>query len=70
MILSRTVSGRQSSRVTKSPVSGVAQGVEDHGVAGVRHEKEKEEGEVEQEVEGEKEENNTQGRRHMCMDGM
>ena len=31
---------------------------------------EKEEGEVEQEVEGEKEENNTQGRRHMCMDGM
>ena len=25
---------------------------------------------VEQEVEGEKEENNTQGRRHMCMDGM
>ena len=28
------------------------------------------EGEVEQEVEGEKEENNTQGRRHMCMDGM
>ena len=41
-----------------------------HGVAGVRHEEEKEEGEVEQEVEGEKEENNTQGRRHMCMDGM
>ena len=31
---------------------------------------EKEEGEVEQEVEGEKEENNTQRRRHMCMDGM
>ena len=30
----------------------------------------KEEGEVEQEVEGEKEENNTQGRKHMCMDGM
>ena len=30
----------------------------------------KEEGEVEQEVESEKEENNTQGRRHMCMDGM
>ena len=54
----------------EGPVSGVAQGVEDHGVAGVRHEKEKEEGEVEQEVEGEKEENNTQGRRHMCMDGM
>ena len=52
----------------EGPVSGVAQGVEDH--AGVRHEKEKEEGEVEQEVEGEKEENNTQGRRHMCMDGM
>ena len=54
----------------EGPVSGVAQGVEDHGVAGVRHEEEKEEGEVEQEVEGEKEENNTQGRRHMCMDGM
>ena len=54
----------------EGPVSGVAQGVEIHGVAGVRHEKEKEEGEVEQEVEGEKEENNTQGRRHMCMDGM
>ena len=29
-----------------------------------------EEGEVEQEVESEKEENNTQGRRHMCMDEM
>ena len=54
----------------EGPVSGVAQGVKVHGVAGVRHEKEKEEGEVEQEVEGEKEENNTQGRRHMCMDGM
>ena len=64
------VSGRQSSRVTKVPVSRVAQGVQVHGVAGVRHEEEKEEGEVEQEVEGEKEENNTQGRRHMCMDGM
>ena len=51
----------------EGPVSGVAQGVEDHGVAGVRHENEKEEGEVEQEIEGEKEENNTQGRRHMCM---
>ena len=25
---------------------------------------------MEQEVEGEKEENNTQGRKHMCMDGM
>ena len=25
---------------------------------------------MEQEVESEKEENNTQGRRHMCMDGM
>ena len=37
---------------------------------GVRHEEEKEEGEVEKEVESEKEENNTQGRRHMCMDGM
>ena len=45
----------------EGPVDGVAQGVEDHGVTGVRHE---------QEVEGEKEENNTQGRRHMCMDGM
>ena len=51
-------------------VSEVAQGVQVHGVVGVRHEEEKEEGEVEQEVEGEKEENNTQGRRHMCMDGM
>ena len=50
----------------EGPVSGVAQGVEDHGVAGVRHEKEKEEGEVE----GQKEENNAPGRRHMCMDGM
>ena len=38
----------------EGPVSGVAQGVEDHGVAGVRHEEEKEEGEVEQEVESEK----------------
>ena len=49
----------------------MAQGVQVHGVA-VRHgeKQEKEEGEVEQEVEGEKEENNTQGRRHMCMDGM
>ena len=36
----------------------------------MREKQEKEEGEVEQEVEGEKEENNTQGRRHMCMDGM
>ena len=54
----------------EGPVSGVAQGVQVHGVVGVRHEEEKEEGEVEQEVEGEKEENNTQGRRHMCMDGM
>ena len=54
----------------EGPVSGVAQGIQIHGVAGVRHEEEKEEGEVEQEVEGEKEENNTQGRRHMCMDGM
>ena len=51
----------------EGPVSGVAQGVEIHGVAEVRHEEEKEEGEVEQEVEGEKEENNTQGRRHICM---
>ena len=41
-----------------------------HQFVGVRHEEEKEEGEVEQEVECEKEENNTQGRRHMCMDGM
>ena len=48
----------------------MAQGVQVHRVAGVRHEEEKEEGEVEQEVESEKEENNTQGRRHMCMDGM
>ena len=54
----------------EGPVSGVAQGVQVHGVVGVRHEEEKEEGEVEQEVESEKEENNTQGRRHMCMDGM
>ena len=54
----------------EGPVSGVAQGVQVHGVVGVRHEEEKEEGEVEQEVDGEKEENNTQGRRHMCMDGM
>ena len=54
----------------EGPVSEVAQGVQVHGVAGVRHEEEKEEGEVEQEVESEKEENNTQGRRHMCMDGM
>ena len=49
----------------EGPVSGVAQGVEDHGVAGVRHEEEKEESEVEQEVEGEKEDNNTQGRKHV-----
>ena len=56
----------------EGPVGGVAKGVEIHGVAGVRHEEkqEKEEGEVEQEVQGEKEEMNTQGRRHMCMDGM
>ena len=49
----------------------MAQGVQVHGVP-VRHgeKQEKEEGEVEQEVEGEKEENNTQGRRHMCTDGM
>ena len=55
----------------EGPVSEVAQGVQVHGVV-VRHgeKQEKEEGEVEQEVEGEKEENNTQGRRHMCMDGM
>ena len=55
----------------EGPISGVAQGVKEHGVA-VRHgeKQEKEEGEVEQEVEGEKEENNTQGRRLMCMDGM
>ena len=39
----------------EGPVSGVAQGVQVHGVVGVRHEEEKEEGEVEQEVEGEKE---------------
>ena len=54
----------------EGPVSGVAQGVQVHGVVGVRHDEEKEEGEVEQEVESEKEENNTQGRRHMWMDGM
>ena len=55
----------------EGPVSEVAQGVQVHGVV-VRHgeKQEKEEGEVEQEVEGEKEENNTQGRRHMSMDGM
>ena len=53
----------------EGPVGGVAQGVEDHGVAGVRHEEKKEEEEKEQEVEGEKEEN-AQRRRHMCMDGM
>ena len=39
----------------EGPVSGVAQGIQIHGVAGVRQEKE---------------ENNTQGRRHICMDGM
>ena len=50
----------------EGPVSEVAQGVQVHGVT----HGEKEEGEVEQEVEGEKEENNTQRRRHMCMDGM
>ena len=55
----------------EGPVSEVAPGVQFHGVV-VRHEEkqEMEEGEVEQEVEGEKEENNTQGRRHLCMDGM
>ena len=49
----------------EGPVGEVAQGVQVHGVV-VRHgeKQEKEEGEVEQE------ENNTQGRRHMCMDGM
>ena len=55
----------------EGPVSGVAQGVEVHGVAGVRHgeKQEKEEGEVEQEVEGEKEEN-AQTTMRMSMDGM
>ena len=48
----------------------MAQGVQVHGVAGVRHKEEKEECEVEHEVESEKEESSTQGRRHMCMDGM
>ena len=43
------MSGRAIVQGDEGPVSGVAQGVEDHGVAGVRHEKEKEEGEVEQE---------------------
>ena len=66
----KTCVGQAIVQGDEGPVSGVAQGVEDHGVAGVRHEEEKEEGRVEQEVEGEKEENNTQGRRHMCMDGM
>ena len=51
----------------EGPVSGVAQGVEDHGVS-VRHE-EKEEDEIEKEVEGEKEENALTTMR-MCMDGM
>ena len=48
------MSGRQSSRVTKVPLAGVAQGVEVHGVVGVFHgeKQEKEEDEVEQEVEG------------------
>ena len=55
----------------EAPVGEVAQGFEVHGVP-VRHgeKQEEEEGEVEQEVEGQEEENNTQGRRHMCMDGM
>ena len=52
----------------EGPVSGVAQGVEDHGVS-VRHEEEKEEEEVEQELEGEKEEN-AQTTMRMSMDGM
>ena len=52
-------------------VSGVAQGVQAHGVDGVRNEEgKKAEGEVKQEVDGEKEENNNQGRKNMCMDGM
>ena len=38
----------------EDPVSRVAQSVQVHGVAGVRHEEEQEEGEAEQEVEGEK----------------
>ena len=52
------------------PVSEVAQSVQFHGVV-VRHgENRKNRGsEVEQEIEGDSE-NNTQGRRHMCMDGM
>ena len=52
----------------EGPVGEVAQGVQVHGVV-VRHGENQEE-EVEKEVEGETEENNTQGRRHMCMDGM
>ena len=52
----------------EGPVSGVAQGVEDHGVS-VRHEVEKKEGEIEQEVEGEKEEN-AETTMRMSMDGM
>ena len=52
----------------EGPVGGVAQVVHVHGVT-VRH-GEKQEEEVEKEVESEKEKNNTQGRRHMCMDGL
>ena len=55
----------------EGPVSEVAQGVQVHGVVGVRHgeKQEKEEGEVEQEVEGEKEEN-AQTTMRMSMDEM
>ena len=72
LVLLAVCAGQAIVQGDEGPVGGVAQGVEVHGVAGVRHgeKQEKEEGEVEQEVEGEKEENNTQGRRHMCMDGM
>ena len=65
---SEPVSGRQSSRVTKVPLAEL------HRVFMIMESlsamKKKEEEEVEKEIEGEKEENNTQGRRHMCMDGM
>ena len=70
-IIPRYCVGQAIVQGDEGPASEVAQGVQVHGVV-VRHgeKQEKEDGEAGQEAEGEKEENNTQGRRHMSMDGM
>ena len=64
------MSGRQSSRVTKVPLAELHRVFKFMESMEFAMKRKRIKNEIEQEVESEKEENNTQGRRHMCMDGM